>query len=156
MRKNCHKRKKETSKKKNKTKQNKLNDTQEERIYLQYLLYQLMSTYIVALISENGVFSFSSHDIMVQYFAVFFFFFSFFLNSKLGNNLVWSCQYQSLHTVDHLTTICLICLILFQDCAFSKLQSNSALRVSFQGNMRVYGNNKCNRWYFKFIGNECS
>ena len=90
MRKNCHKRKKETSKKKNKTKQNKLNDTQEERIYLQYLLYQLMSTYIVALISENGVFSFSSHDIMVQYFAVFFFFFSFFLNSKLGNNLYWS------------------------------------------------------------------
>ena len=143
MRKNCHKRKKETSKK-NKTKQNKTNDTQEERIYLQYLLYQLMSTYIVALILENGVFSFSSHNIMVQYFAVFFFFFSFFINSKLGNNLDCSIQYQSLHTVDHLTS------------AFSKLQSNSALRVSFQGNMRVYGNNKCNRWYFKFIGNECS
>ena len=137
MRKNCHKRKKETSKKKNKTKQNKLNDTQEERIYLQYLLYQLMSTYIVALISENGVFSFSSHDIMVQYFAVFFFFFSFFLNSKLGNNLYWSIQYQSLHTVDHLTS------------AFSKLQSNSALGVSFQGNMMVYSNNKCNRLVFQ-------
>ena len=88
MRKNCHKRKKETTK--NKTKQNKTNDTQEDGIYLQYLLYQLMSTYIVALISENGVFSFSSHNIMVQYFAVFFFFFSFFLNSKLGNNLDWS------------------------------------------------------------------
>ena len=116
-----------------------------------------MSTYIVALISENGVFSFSSHNIMVQYFAVFFFFFSFFLNSKLGNNLVWSCLYQSLHMVDHLTTICLICLILFQDCPFSKLQSNSALRVSFQGNMRVEGTgSKCNRWYFKFNGNECS
>ena len=133
MRKNCPKRKKETSKKQNKTKQNKTNDAQEQRIYLQYLLYQLVSTYIVALISENGVFSFNSHNIMVQYFAVFFFFFfSFFLNSKLGNNLVWSCQYQSLHTVDHLTTICLICLVLFQDCAFSKLQSNSALRVSFR------------------------
>ena len=60
-------------------------------------------------------------------------------------------------TVARLTTICLICLILFQDCAFNKLQSNSALRVSFQGNMRVQGNNvECNRWYFKFNGNECS
>ena len=60
------------------------------------------------------------------------------------------------HTVARLTTIFLICLILFQDCAFKKLQSNSALRVSFQGNMRVNGNIKCNRWYFKFNGNECS
>ena len=40
---------------------------------------------------------------------------------------------------------------------FNKLQSNSALRVSFQGNMRVRGiSSKCNRWYFKFNGNECS
>ena len=46
---------------------------------------------------------------------------------------------------------------LFQDCAFNKLQSNSALRVSFQGNMRVDGlSSKSNRWYFKFNGNECS
>ena len=59
-------------------------------------------------------------------------------------------------TVARFTTICLICLILFQDCAFNKLQSNSALRVSFQGNMRVSDNYKCNRWYFKFNGNECS
>ena len=28
--------------------------------------------------------------------------------------------------------------------------------VSFQGNMMVYGNIKCNRWYFKFNGNECN
>ncbi|XP_073235727.1 uncharacterized protein [Porites lutea] len=42
-----------------------------------------------------------------------------------------------------------------KDCAFNKLQSNSALRVSFQGNMRVLGSYKCNRWYFKFNGNEC-
>ena len=77
-----------------------------------------------------------------------------FLNIR--KNLDWSCQYQSLHTVDRLTTICLICLILFQDCAFNKLQSNSALRVSFQGNTYVYGDAKCNRWYFKFKGNECS
>ena len=66
MRKNFPKRKKETSKRK-KTKQNKTNDTQEQRIFLQYLLYQLVSTYIVALISENGVFSFNPHNIMVQY-----------------------------------------------------------------------------------------
>ena len=40
---------------------------------------------------------------------------------------------------------------------FNILQSNSALRVSFQGNMKVQGNyEKCNRWYFKFNGNECS
>ena len=75
---------------------------------------------------------------------------------KLGRNLDGSCCNQSLHTVARLTTICLICLVLFQDCAFNKLQSNSALRVSFQGNMYVSGNHKCNRWYFKFNGNECS
>ena len=58
--------------------------------------------------------------------------------------------------VARLTTMCLICLILFQECAFNKQQSNSALRVSFQGNMRVLGSSKCNRWYFTFNGNECS
>ena len=56
-----------------------------------------------------------------------------------------------------LTTICLVCLILFQDCVFNKLQSSSALRVLFLENMGVYGSNsKCNRWYLKFNGNECS
>ena len=39
---------------------------------------------------------------------------------------------------------------------FNKLQSNSALRVSFQGNKMVLGSDRCNRWYFKFNGNECS
>ena len=39
---------------------------------------------------------------------------------------------------------------------FNKLQPNSALRVSFQGNLRVMSDQKCNRWYFKFNGNECS
>ena len=59
-----------------------------------------------------------------------------------------------LHTVARLITTC---LILLQDCAFNKLQSNSALRVSFQGNMMARGNSqRCNRWYFKFNGNECS
>ena len=49
-----------------------------------------------------------------------------------------------------------VCLILFQDCAFNKLQSNSALKVSFQGNMRIIGDGACHRWYFKFNGNECN
>ena len=67
-----------------------------------------------------------------------------------------SAKLQSLHKVARVITTCLICLILFQDCAFNKLQSCSALRVSFHGNTRVQSHNKCNRWYFKFNGNECS
>ena len=47
--------------------------------------------------------------------------------------------------------------IFLQDCSFNKLQSDTAIKVSFQGNMRVYGTSvKCNRWFFKFNGNECS
>jgi len=45
---------------------------------------------------------------------------------------------------------------LFQECSFNKLHDNTALRVSYQGNVNIYSNNKCNRWYFKFNGNECS
>ena len=44
----------------------------------------------------------------------------------------------------------------FQECSFNKLQDNTALRVSFQGNLRAMSNGHCNRWYFKFNGNECS
>ena len=37
------------------------------------------------------------------------------------------------------------------------MQSDTAIKVSFQGNTRVYGSSdKCNRWFFKFNGNECS
>ncbi|CAH3152292.1 unnamed protein product [Porites lobata] len=43
-----------------------------------------------------------------------------------------------------------------KDCSFKKQQSNSALRVSFQGTLRLYSHRKCSRWYFKFNGNECS
>jgi len=43
-----------------------------------------------------------------------------------------------------------------KDCSFNKLQSDTALKVSFQGNTRVESDNRCNRWYFKFNGNECS
>ena len=44
-----------------------------------------------------------------------------------------------------------------QECSFNKLEGDTALKVAFQGNMRVWGSGvKCNRWYFKFNGNECS
>ncbi|XP_078343373.1 uncharacterized protein LOC144629070 isoform X5 [Oculina patagonica] len=43
-----------------------------------------------------------------------------------------------------------------KECSFNKLHSNTALRVSYQGNVQVYTNGGCNRWYFKFDGNECS
>ena len=28
--------------------------------------------------------------------------------------------------------------------------------MSYQGSIELYDDNKCNRWYFKFNGNECS
>ena len=37
------------------------------------------------------------------------------------------------------------------------MQSDTSIKVSFQGNMRVEEiPSKCNRWFFKFNGNECS
>ena len=48
------------------------------------------------------------------------------------------------------------CFLLFQECSFNKLHDNTALRVSYQGNVRVNTNGACNRWYFKFNGNECN
>ena len=50
----------------------------------------------------------------------------------------------------------LLVFCLLQECTFNKLTSDTSLKVSFQGNMRVRGDYKCNRWYFKFNGNECS
>ena len=49
----------------------------------------------------------------------------------------------------------LLVFSLLQECTFNKLASDTSLKVSFQANMRVNGNNRCNRWYFKFNGNEC-
>ena len=45
---------------------------------------------------------------------------------------------------------------LLQECTFNKSTSDTSLKVSFHGNMRVRGNYKCNRWYFKINGNECN
>ena len=50
----------------------------------------------------------------------------------------------------------LLVFSLLKECTFNKLTSATSLKVSFQGNLRVNGNAKCNRWYFKFNGNECS
>ena len=50
----------------------------------------------------------------------------------------------------------LLVFSLLQECTFNKLTSDTSLKVSFQGNLRVSGNAKCNRWYFKINGNECS
>ena len=56
---------------------------------------------------------------------------------------------------DNFTMCCWI--FFFQDCSFNKLQSDTALKVSFQGNLLVTGSSsKCNRWFFMFNGNECS
>ena len=61
-------------------------------------------------------------------------------------------------TMHHKVGNCSISLVfsLFQECTFNKLTSDTSLKVSFHGNMRVRGNYKCNRWYFKINGNECS
>ena len=34
---------------------------------------------------------------------------------------------------------------LLQECTFNKLTSDTSLKVSFQGNLRVNGNGMCNR-----------
>ncbi|CAH3152265.1 unnamed protein product [Porites lobata] len=43
-----------------------------------------------------------------------------------------------------------------KDCSFNKLKADTALKVSYQGNVKMYGDRKCIRLYFKFNGNECS
>lgn len=44
-----------------------------------------------------------------------------------------------------------------QDCTFTKLRSDSALRVLFSGSLRLKCKNACcQRWYFTFNGAECT
>ena len=64
----------------------------------------------------------------------------------------------SIIRVTDILIVVFVCLFVcfFQDCAFNKLKSDTALKISFQGVMRVIGDAKCNRWYFKFNGNECN
>ena len=51
---------------------------------------------------------------------------------------------------------CFTFFFLFQECSFNKFYDNTALKVSFQGNIQNYNVKACNRWYFTFNGNECS
>ena len=50
----------------------------------------------------------------------------------------------------------LLVFCVLQECTFNKLTSDTSLKVSFHGNMRVRSNDRCNRWYLKINGNECS
>lgn len=44
-----------------------------------------------------------------------------------------------------------------QDCTFTKLRSDSSLRVVFSGSLRLKCKNACcQRWYFTFNGAECT
>ncbi|CAB4023928.1 Hypothetical predicted protein, partial [Paramuricea clavata] len=45
---------------------------------------------------------------------------------------------------------------LIQNCIFNKKYDNTSLRVFYKGNVRSYGSNVCNRWYFTFDGAECT
>lgn len=52
---------------------------------------------------------------------------------------------------------CLVVLLPWQECTFTKMRSNSALRVLFSGSLRLKCRNACcQRWYFTFNGAECS
>jgi len=42
------------------------------------------------------------------------------------------------------------------ECSFKKLHDRTALKVSYQGNIRVWTNGGCCRWFFKFNDYECS
>ena len=49
-----------------------------------------------------------------------------------------------------------LCAVL-QDCTFTKMRSDSALRVLFSGSLRLKCKNACcQRWYFTFNGAECT
>lgn len=59
---------------------------------------------------------------------------------------LWRCSWASL-------TLCL-CV---QECTFTKLRSDSSLRVLFSGSLRLKCKTACcQRWYFTFNGAECS
>ncbi|CAB3995490.1 Hypothetical predicted protein [Paramuricea clavata] len=45
---------------------------------------------------------------------------------------------------------------LIQNCIFNKKYDNTSLRVFYEGNLRSYGSQVCNRWYFTFDGAECT
>ena len=76
--------------------------------------------------------------------------------NSIRNILLCCINTFSKHKIIFLLKSLWIIFSLFQECSFNKLHDNTALRVSYHGNVRVYGHDKCNRWYFKFNGHECS
>ena len=53
--------------------------------------------------------------------------------------------------------LCVIGLIIFKDCIFTKKKDNTALRVVFQGNIYLGScSSCCKRWFITFNGAECS
>ena len=40
--------------------------------------------------------------------------------------------------------------------SFKKSRSDTYLRLTWSSNLRQYRNGRCNQWYFKINGNECS
>ncbi|XP_068674460.1 collagen triple helix repeat-containing protein 1-like [Montipora foliosa] len=45
---------------------------------------------------------------------------------------------------------------LIKDCLFTKAKDDTALRVVYQGNLYMYCNSCCKRWFITFNGAECS
>ena len=85
------------------------------------------------------------------------------LNAIYGVPVVCILSNVPCTTFNHLTMYdkvgkygILLVFSLLQECTFNKLTSDTSLKVLFQGNMRVRGDDRCNRWHFKFNGNECS
>lgn len=45
---------------------------------------------------------------------------------------------------------------LIKDCVFDKARNDTALRIVYQGNIGVYCDGCCKRWFITFDGTECS
>ena len=53
--------------------------------------------------------------------------------------------------------LCVIGLIIFKDCIFTKKKDDTSLRVVFQGNFHLERcSGCCKRWFITFNGAECS
>ena len=63
---------------------------------------------------------------------------------------VTSCAWLIVQVARNDVLFTFFSLLFFQDCSFNKLRTDTALKVSFQGIMRVAGTGqRCNRWYIK-------
>ena len=63
----------------------------------------------------------------------------------------------NLNLASNFYVVCFCCFPLSQECIFKKASDNTALRVHWAGDFRIYNcDNCCSRWYFTFNGAECS